>query len=307
MNHFPPPTTAPAGWYPDPSGAGMRYFDGLRWAPATPAFEERAPHPQLPLRAAVGALAILVTSLLVGKGLLDLLVDLDWPVLVYVVLLALIGYGPSVVWCWYVRRRWGGGTWAGVGWQFRWSDLGWGPLAYLAAIGTQIGVAMVVLLLDIPIASNVEDVTDLDVDRAYLVATVITAVVAAPVVEELVFRGVVLRGLLSRLAPLAAIPLQGVLFGVAHVDPVRGWGNVGLAIVLSGVGIAFGAAAFFIRRVGATVIAHAIFNGVVMIVVLSGVLDDIDTELGSAAWGSAAWGSGLPGAHAVASLLGLLV
>lgn len=283
MNQFPPPTTAPAGWYPDPSGVGMRYFDGLVWGPAAPAFHERERHPQLPVRAAVGALVILVTSLLVGRGLLDLLIDFEWPVLVYVVLLGVLGYGPSLVWCWYVQRRWGGDRWSGIGWQFRWSDLGWGPLTYLAAIGTQIAVAALVLLLDIPIASNVEEVSELDVDRAYLVATVITAVVAAPVVEEIVFRGVVMRGFLSRMGPFLAIPLQGVLFGVAHVDPVRGWGNVGLAIVLSGVGIAFGAAAYFVRRVGATVIAHAIFNGVVMIIVLTGVLENLDTDLGSVA------------------------
>jgi membrane protease YdiL (CAAX protease family) len=285
MNQLPPPTTAPAGWYPDPAGTGLRYFDGRVWGPPAPVFEERRRHPQLPMRAAVGALVILVTSLLVGRGLLDLLIDLEWPVLVYVVLLGCLGYGPSVVWCWYVQRRWAGDRWAGIGWQFRWSDLGWGPLAYLAAIGTQIAVAAVVLLLDIPIASNVDEVSDLDVDRAYLVATVITAVVAAPVVEEMVFRGVVMRGFLSRMVPFVAIPLQGVLFGVAHVDPVRGWGNIGLAIVLSGVGIAFGAAAYLVRRVGATVIAHAIFNGIVMIIVLTGVLENLDTDLGAIAPG----------------------
>jgi membrane protease YdiL (CAAX protease family) len=275
---------APAGWYPDPSGAGMRYFDGRGWAPVSSVFLEREPHPQLPLRAAVGALVILVTSLLVGRALLELLIELDWPVLVYVALLGMLGYGPSLVWCWYVRRRWGGAVWSGVGWEFRWSDLGWGPLAYLSALGTQIVVALMVLLLDIPLSSNVEDVQDLDVDRSYIVATVITAVVAAPVVEEIVFRGVVMRGFLSRMQPVFAIVLQGVLFGVAHVDPVRGWGNVGLAIVLSGVGVAFGVAAYLLRRIGVTVIAHAIFNGIVMIIVLTGVLDrfDTDADFGSA-------------------------
>ncbi len=299
MSQLPPPTTAPAGWYPDPSGAGMRYFDGQVWAAAgfygggfpggafpVAVFEERPPHPVLPFRAAVGALVILVTSLLVGRALLELLIEFDWPVLVYVALLGVLGYGPSLAWCWYVRRRWGGGTWAGVGWKFRWSDLGWGPLAYLAAIGTQIAVAMMVLLLDIPLSSNVEDVTDLDVDRAYVVATVITAVIAAPIVEEIVFRGVVMRGFLSRMKAVFAIALQGVLFGVAHVDPVRGWGNIGLALVLSGVGVALGTAAYLVRRIGLTVIAHAIFNGVVMIIVLSGVLDDVDTDFGSSLLGA---------------------
>ncbi len=282
MSTLPPPTTAPAGWYPDPTGSGQRYFDGRTWAPPTPTFAERIPHPELPMRAAVGALVILTTSLLVGKALIDVLIDLDWPVLVYVGLLASIGYGPSMVWCWYVRRRWGEGRSLNIGWAFRWSDLGWGPLAWLGAIGTQIAVATLVLLLDVPLSSNVEGVSELDVDRAYVVATVITAVVAAPIVEEVVFRGVVLRGFLSRFGPVIAIALQGVLFGIAHVDPVRGVGNIGLAVVLSGVGVALGVTAYLLRRIGAAVIAHAIFNGVVMLIVLTGVLDDIDNGFGAA-------------------------
>lgn len=286
MHQLPPPTTAPAGWYPDPSGAGMRYFDGIAWAPPAlsfdqGAFHQRQPHPDLPMRAAVGALVILVTSLLVGKVLLELLIEYDWPVILYVALLGTIGYGPSVVWCWYVRKRWGGGTWSGVGWQFRWIDLAWGLLTWVAAVGTQIVVGLIVVLLDIPITSNVEDVTDLDVDRAYIVATVITAVVAAPIIEEIVFRGVVMRGFLSRMPVVAAIALQGVLFGAAHVDPVRGAGNIGLAMVLSGVGVALGVSAYLLRRIGVTVVAHAILNGVVMIIVLTGVLDDLDSEFGN--------------------------
>ena len=49
--------------------------------------------------------------------------------------------------------------------------------------------------------------------------------------------------------------------------------------MLSSVGVALGAAAYLTRRIGPTVIAHAIFNGVVMIIVLTGVLDDIDRDL----------------------------
>jgi membrane protease YdiL (CAAX protease family) len=255
----------------------MRYFDGHAWAPVGPVFEEREEHPVLPFAAAVGALVILVASLLFGRTLIDMLVDFDWPVVTYIILLAFVGYGPSVAWSLYVRNRWAGGKAANLGWRFRWSDLGWGPLTYLAALGCEFALFGLVDLLGIPLSSNVDDVNELGVDRAYLVATVITAVVAAPIVEELVFRGVVLRGFLSRFAPVAAIALQGVLFGVAHVDPVRGMGNIGLAIILSGVGVALGAAAYMTRRLGTTIIAHAIFNGVVMIIVLSGVADDVDT------------------------------
>lgn len=282
MTSLPPPTTAPAGWYPDPVDGGRRYFDGRDWAAPHPRFVEPERHPDLPLSAAVGALVVLTASLIGGRALVEWLVRFDWPLIVYVAILATIGYGPSLAWGWYVRRRWGASSVRSLGWGFRWSDLGWGPLTWLAAVGAQIVCAGVVLVFRIPLSSNVESAADLDADRAYLVATLITAVIAAPIVEELVFRGLVLRGLLSRIGPVLAVVLQAVLFGVAHVDPVRGAGNLGLVLVLSGVGVAFGSAAYLFRRLGPTVIAHAIFNGVVMAIVLSGVLDDVDTQLGSA-------------------------
>jgi membrane protease YdiL (CAAX protease family) len=102
-----------------------------------------------------------------------------------------------------------------------------------------------------------------------VISLLISAVVAAPLVEEAVFRGLVLRGFLSRMRWVPAVLLQGVLFGVAHVDPERGAGNIGLALVLAAVGVVLGGAAYLLRRIGPTIIAHAILNGVVMAVVLT--------------------------------------
>jgi hypothetical protein len=67
-----------------------------------------------------------------------------------------------------------------------------------------------------------------------------------------------------------AVGLQGVLFGLAHFDPVRGMGNIGLILVLSTVGCVLGGAAFLIRRIAPTMIAHAILNAVAMTIALSG-------------------------------------
>ena len=291
MEHLPPPTTAPAGWYPDAVTRGLRYFDGVRWHDAVVSsvgsaqgehgfvFEEVEEHPHLPVSVAVGALAVLVVSLVVGKSVVEALAGRDWPLVVYIAISALLSYGPSIGWLWYVRGRWGSGRFGAVGWRFRWVDLAWGPITWAAAIGVQILLAAAVLVFDIPLSSNVDSISDGDADRAYLVATAIAAVIAAPIVEELVFRGLVLRGLLSRLGPVLAVGLQGVLFGVAHVDPARGVGNLGLAIVLSGVGIALGTTAYLTRRLGAVVIAHAIFNGVVVAILLSGALDDVDRSI----------------------------
>lgn len=233
----------------------------------------------LPLAAAVGAIAVLSISLIVSKYLLDLLVDLEWPVAVYVTLLAVVGYGPSVWFCRFASRRWGTddlGT--DIGLTPRLADLGWGPVIWLGALGAQLAVGAIVVTLGVPLIGNTEGIDQISADRTYVVSLVITAVIAAPIVEEMVFRGVVMRGLRSRLPLVVVVVAQGLLFGAAHVDPVRGAGNVGLVLVLSGVGIAFGIAVSLLGRIGPSIVAHAIFNGVVLLIVLTGVADRLQDD-----------------------------
>ena len=272
---LPPPTGPPAGWYHDPYGYPVvRYFDGRQWTPHTaPAFEpakDRGADPVLPLQVAVGAVVVLIGSLIASRYLLEYLVRFEWPIAVYALIGTTVGYGPSVWWCVYASRRWGTGRpVADLGLHFRWSDAGWGPLTWLAALGCEIAVLVVIEIVDIPLVGNTEGIGELDLDRTYVISLLITAVVAAPFVEEMVFRGLMLRGLRSRLGAVAAVGVQGGLFGLAHVDPVRGTGNIGLVLVLAAVGVAFGGAAYLLRRIGPTIIAHAIFNGIVMAVVLT--------------------------------------
>jgi len=272
---LPPPTGPPAGWYHDPYGYPLvRYFDGRQWTPHTaPALEParvQEAHPILALQVAVGAVVVLIGSLIASRYLLEYLVRFDWPIAVYALIGTVVGYGPSIGWCLYASRRWGTGRlFADLGVRFRWSDAGWGPLTWLAALGCEIVVIIVIELVDIPLVGNTEGIGELDLDRTYVISLLITAVVAAPFVEEMVFRGLMLRGLRSRLGAVAAVGVQGGLFGLAHVDPVRGTGNAGLVLVLAAVGVAFGGAAYLLRRIGPTIIAHAIFNGIVMAVVLT--------------------------------------
>ena len=164
-----------------------------------------------------------------------------------------------------------------VGLSARWSDLGWGPVVWLCAVGSQLLVGALIVGLDVPIENNTDGIADLSTSRTYVVSLVITAVVAAPLVEEMVFRGVVLRSLLSRFHAVPAIAAQAVLFGLAHIDPVRGVGNIGLVAVLSGVGAALGGAAYLLRRIGPTIVAHAILNAVVLTLVLTGVTERLTT------------------------------
>lgn len=238
----------------------------------------------LPVAAAVGAIGVLSSSLIVSKYLLDVLVDLDWPVAVYVTLLAVVGYGPSVWFCRFASRRWGtGDLGTDIGLTPRLADLGWGPVIWLGAIGAQLAVGAIVVALGVPLIGNTEGIDQITADRTYVVSLVITAVIAAPIVEEMVFRGVVMRGLRSRLPLPIVVVTQGLLFGAAHVDPVRGAGNVGLVLVLSSVGIAFGIAVALLGRIGPSIVAHAIFNGAVLLIVLSGVADRLQDDASTSA------------------------
>ena len=245
----------------------------------TPTFSPTQPMPVLPVTAAIGAIAVLSASLLSSKYLLDAVVDFGWPVAVYVAMLGIIGYGPSLWWCWFASRRWGtGNLGVDIGLTPRLADLGWGPVIWLGAIAAQVAVGAVVVALGVPLVSNTEGLDEIRADRTYVVSLVVTAVIAAPIVEEMVFRGVVMRGLRSRLPLVAVIVLQGLLFGMAHVDPVRGSGNIGLVLVLSGVGVAFGVAVALLGRLGPSIVAHAIFNGAVLLLVLTGVADRLQDD-----------------------------
>jgi uncharacterized protein len=249
----------------------LRYFDGRTWTGhAIPLAVPAPPHRRLPIVVAFGAIAVLLVSLIASRFLIEHLVQFEWPIVVYVAISVVLGYGPSVWWCWYSTGRWGtGDRRADLGLRARWSDLGWGPVIWLAAVFAQGTMAVIVTALRVPLTSNTEGISDLRLDRTYVIAILVTAVVAAPIVEEMVFRGLILAGFLSRMNWVWAVIAQGMVFGIAHVDPARGAGNVGLALILSSVGVVFGGAAYLLRRIAPTMLAHAILNAIVLVVVLT--------------------------------------
>ena len=268
-------TAPPApGWYDDPwRHAELRYWSGSTWTAdvARRARPPRPPHPTLPLIVAVGTLGVTLAALIASRFLLDALSSLDLPIAIYVVIGGVLGYGPIVAYAWWAGRRWGNGSLRDTtGFHFRAADTGWGPVTWLCCLAAEIVVGIVVVVTGIPITSNTEGLDEVPAERGYVIALLVLAVVAAPLVEELAFRGLVLRGLLSRFGAVAAIAIQALLFGMAHFDPVRGTGNIGLVLVLSGVGAVLGGAEYLFRRLGPAIIAHGILNAVALTIVLSG-------------------------------------
>lgn len=181
-------------------------------------------------------------------------------------------YAPLVAVAALVSRRWGTASLRrDTGLAMRPSDLGWGPLTWLSCAIAQTLVAVAIVALGVPAASNSDDLVDGAVRAWDVLALVLVAVVMAPVVEEIVFRGIVLRSLATAMPTPAAVVVQGVLFGAVHLRPGFGAGNLGLALVLSAVGCVLGASAVLVRRLAPCMIAHALVNGLTLALVLSGV------------------------------------
>ena len=279
-----PPPTAPArpaatvagpGWFADPWRiATYRWWDGARWTPhvggqlyLVPYLAPKPPLQTLPLRAAWLVLATLFVSIAADRLYVSLLGSLNWPVWTLIVGSVLLGYGPPLAAGIIALRRWGSGRLRdSIGLWFKPVDFGWGPLAWLSIYVGNIVLAVIITVTHLPISSNVRGVARGGPGRSVLLPLALVAVVAAPVIEEILFRGIILRSLRSRLAFLPAVVLQGVFFGMCHMSVAYGAGNLGLVVVLSWVGTAFGCVALWLRRIGPTMLAHGLFNGVVFLI-----------------------------------------
>ena len=225
--------------------------------------------PEIPLRAAWSALLALflgaAVSILTGGIAYALWSETDAPSIVAGAL-GLYGVVAFVV----VRasRRWGSGRIAAdLGLRFRWSDLGWGPLTWLLAFVSAIVVGVVLQPFPELQGTNTDILTD-DPPVSVVAAMGAIAILAAPLFEELLFRGLMLRALLSSLPPPLAIGLQSIAFGMVHVQPDEGMGNIGLIVTLAAVGAAFGVAAYRSGRLGPAIVGHAIFNTVATVATL---------------------------------------
>ena len=69
-----------------------------------------------------------------------------------------------------------------------------------------------------------------------IVVVYLIACVGAPFFEELYFRGLVQGTLTARWGSAIGIVVQALLFGLVHLDPGNGWGNVGTFVIITIVG-----------------------------------------------------------------------
>lgn len=100
------------------------------------------------------------------------------------------------------------------------------------------------------------------------VALVVTVLVVAPIAEELMFRGVLLRSLLRRFEPGVAVMVSAAAFGVVHLLD----GSIGSLValpVLVVVGVVSGALAVRSGDLGRSILFHAGFNAFTAIALIA--------------------------------------
>ena len=153
-----------------------------------------------------------------------------------------------------------------------WPDLVVGPLI---GVASQYGLVPLLELPLLPFVHNLSQQVGKPAEQLTghvhgpgLVVLALFVCIGSPVVEELFFRGLLLRGLLGSTVKLAAtarvvvsIGLTSLLFALAHFEAVQFLG-------LAGFGAVLGVLAWRTGRLGPGMAAHASFNAVAIIAIV---------------------------------------
>lgn len=138
----------------------------------------------------------------------------------------------------------------------------------LTGFGIVVGAAVVIATgsaIDPVVERRLEELSqEIGATPWQIALTVVALVVFAPLGEELLFRALLLRGLVRRLAFPAAVVVSSALFAAAHADAYLLWPRA-VALLLTGCVLAW-----LYRRRGfvSSVLAHATVNAVAAVALI---------------------------------------
>jgi Predicted metal-dependent membrane protease len=266
----------PAGWYTDPWRIALwRWWDGRDWTgytdhwyPATVGYAPTVPvvvDESRPIRAGWTALF----GALIGVGLSFVLyVGLGWvgvdggnPLRA---LGAQLGLWTGLLGaCWVAVRQHGSGSFRDLGFRVRWVDLALGlGFGFAALMGAGI---IAQTLKSIGVQPHRESLTEpLRHGSLTVVVIVFIAVIGAPFVEEMFFRGLLMSGLVARWGGVIGIISQAIIFGLVHLGPTDARGNLGVFLLIAPLGAMLGILRFGFKRLGPGMFTHAIYNAVII-------------------------------------------
>ena len=281
------PASPAPGWYDDPRQRGQgRYWDGTSWTPwiATGRGMELDPEPPGPVADArtplpFSAVGWALLGVFVGVVLsvaLSVLTGLMTDSLAIELLVGQAGLYVGILWAivWVCRRYRTGRVRDDLVVHWRGVDVG---IGLIGSIACRVGAGVLVIVALAVLGGDADDAAPEQFERfetsdlARVVIAVI-AVCAAPVVEELLFRGVLLRALRGPLGRIGAIAVQATAFGLLHVDWSGHWEQgVTLFIATAALGVGSAVLVEMTGRLAPSIWTHAWFNLVSSIVILWGI------------------------------------
>jgi hypothetical protein len=152
-----------------------------------------------------------------------------------------------------------------------WRSLGWTPTpvpfmwCVIGGFGTTILMGLVAWLIRTPPSAG--PLMDMMKDRTALILMAIFGTTAAPLFEELAFRGFLQPLLVRDLGAIGGVALTAVLFGGLHYSEYGDSWRSALLVALAGA--AFGAMRQRTGSTTAAAIMHASFNGLQFVAILA--------------------------------------
>jgi len=124
-------------------------------------------------------------------------------------------------------------------------------LISISIIGIQTGIISPIVS-SLPIPEFMQKIF-LELANQNGVFSFIAIVVAAPFIEELIFRGIILDGLLQKYSPVKSIILSSILFGIVHLNP---WQFISALII----GMFSGWVYYRTRKISLSILIHLVNN-----------------------------------------------
>lgn len=137
-------------------------------------------------------------------------------------------------------------------------DWGFAALGAMTMLGVSILYMYLVDMIDLSVVKKAmteynEMIEVASASKADLYMYFIALVVLIPILEEMIFRGVIFAGMMQLNRPYLAVIGSAVFFGAMHVQPIQ----VGYAFLS---GVILGLIYYYTQNLCMTILAHIIFN-----------------------------------------------
>lgn len=147
---------------------------------------------------------------------------------------------------------------------FKWSSVGWLALSYLMTFGVSI-LAVIILILEGQLSGTTANQAALEglFQHMPVVLVVVGAVFSAPILEEIIFRGLIPKKLFPR-HDVIGLVVGSVLFGLFH-----GPTNIGSFVLYAGMGGVLAFVVYKTKRLEMGILAHMLRNGLAILIMLA--------------------------------------